>query len=205
MENLSPFYKTLRWAFKEIWPMLALFIIIIAVIRFTDIIINKKKIILYRDILSLISICYILLMYFLLLSTEFASSGVNFIPFREMARYDIGSKAFFYNVIGNIAVFIPFGFIISDLVKAKRIRHVVIPSILVSLSVECIQLFIGRAFDVDDIILNSLGGLLGFIIYISLYELREKLPNFLKKNWFYNIISVIMLVALGIIISSLWW
>ncbi len=205
MENLSPFYDTLKWAFEETWPMLILFIIILVVTRVTYIIINKKEIVLYRDILSLISISYILLLYFLLLSTEFASSGINFIPFREMTRYEIASKAFFYNVIGNIAVFIPFGFIVADFVKAKKIRHVIIPCIIVSLSVEIIQLFIGRAFDVDDVILNTLGGLLGFIIYISLYGLREKLPGFLKKNWFYNIISVIMLVALGILISSLWW
>ena len=205
MENLSPFYKTLKWALEEIWPMLTLFLIIILVVRITDVIINKKSIIIYRDILSLLSVIYLLVLYFLLLSTEFALSGINFMPFREMTRYSIGSKSFYYNVVGNIAVFIPFGFIIGDAIKAKKIKHVLIPCMIVSLSVELIQLVIGRAFDVDDIILNSLGGLIGFLIYISLQLLKNHLPSFLQKNWFYNTIAILLLTGVAIAISALWW
>lgn len=200
MENLSPFYRTLKWAFGEIWPMIGLFLIIILVGRITDIIVNKKEIVLYHDIINLVSILYLLILYFLLLSTEFASSGINLIPFREMTRYNIGGQSFYYNVIGNIAVFIPFGFILGNFVKAKKIRHVLIPCIVVSATVEFIQLIIGRAFDVDDIILNSLGGLIGFLIYISLIQFRNILPNFLKKDWFYNILSILLLLIVLFVI-----
>ena len=205
MKNLSPFYQTLKWALVETWPMLALLIVIITITRFSDIIINKKKIVLYRDILSLLSIMYILMLYFLLLSTEFAASGVNLIPFREMSRYSIGSKSFFYNVIGNIALFIPFGFIVSDFVKGRKIIHVVIPSFVTSLTAELIQFQIGRAFDVDDIILNTMGALIGFMIYISLQQIRKLLPNALKKNWFYNIFAILLLALVVVVIGGIWW
>ena len=205
MKNLSPFYQTLKWALEETWPMLMLFLVILTVTRITDIIINKKKIVLYRDILTLLSISYILMLYFLLLSTDFAASGMNYIPFREMTRYSIGSKSFFYNVIGNIALFIPFGFIISEFLKAKKISHVIIPSFIISLSAEIIQLKIGRAIDVDDIILNTVGALIGFMIYISLREINNKLPEVLKKNWFYNIFAILLLAGVIIIIGGIWW
>ncbi len=205
MKNLSPFYQTLKWALEETWPMLMLFLVILTVTRITDIIINKKKIILYRDILTLLSIIYILMLYFLLLSTDFAASGMNYIPFREMTRYSIGSKSFFYNVIGNIALFIPFGFIISEFLKAKKISHVIIPSFIISLSAEIIQLKIGRAIDVDDIILNTVGALIGFMIFISLREINNKLPEVLKKNWFYNIFAILLLAGVIIIIGGIWW
>lgn len=205
MKNLSPFYRTLKWALEETWPMLSLFLVIITVTRITDIMINKKKIVLYRDILTLLSIIYILMLYFLLLSTEFATTGVNLIPFREMTRYSIGSKSFFYNVIGNIVLFIPFGFIICDFFKGKKIKHVVIPSFITSLSAELIQFQIGRAFDVDDVILNTLGALIGFMIYISIQQIRKKLPEVLQKNWFYNIFAVLLLTVVVLVIGGIWW
>ena len=63
----------------------------------------------------------------MLLSTENASSGINLIPFREITRYTIGSKLFFYNVIGNIALFIPFGYFVSDKIKAKKTHQIILP------------------------------------------------------------------------------
>ena len=93
-----------------------------------------------------------ILLYYLLLSTEEASSGFNIMPFTEITRYKIGSKSFFYNVIGNIVLFIPFGYIISDYLKSKKIGCIFVLSAIVSLTAEVIQYNIGRAFDVDDIL-----------------------------------------------------
>ena len=121
-----------------------------------------------------------------------------------MARYKIGSKSFFYNVIGNIALFVPFGFILSYFVKARKIKHVVIPTFIVSLSAELIQYQIGRAFDVDDILLNTMGALVGFMIFISLREIKSKLPDVLKRNWFYNTLSILMLIGVIMLIISIW-
>ena len=74
MKNLSPFYDTFYWAIKNTWPMLTLFIVILTVLKVTHVIINKEKMILYKEFYNLLAIIYILLLYFLLLSTENASS-----------------------------------------------------------------------------------------------------------------------------------
>ena len=51
---------------------------------------------------------------------------------------------------------------------------------IVSLSIETIQLSIGRVFDVDDVILNVLGGLIGFILY---KVLNKVIPDKLNKSY----------------------
>ena len=178
MKNLSPFYDTFYWAIKNTWPMLTLFIVILTVLKVTHVIINKEKMTLYKEFYNLLAIIYILLLYFLLLSTENASSGFNFVPFREMTRYSIGSTSFFYTVIGNIGLVVPFGYFVSDYLKAKKTSHILIVSILISLTAELIQYKIGRAFDVDDIILNVVGAIIGFMCYISVIAIKHHLPKF---------------------------
>ena len=44
----------------------------------------------------------------------------NFIPFKEIFRYEFGSKVFIHNIIGNIILFIPFGFFVSSILKTKK-------------------------------------------------------------------------------------
>ena len=70
MGNLSPFYDTFYWAISETWPMLTLFVVIMTVLKLTRVIINHDRFIFYKEFYSLLFIIYILLLYFLLLSTE---------------------------------------------------------------------------------------------------------------------------------------
>ena len=60
---------------------------------------------------------------------------------------------------------------------------------------------IGRVFDVDDVLLNVLGALVGYYLYIDLSYIKDKLPDFLKNKIFYNII-VVLLIAL--LVLYLW-
>ena len=55
---------------------------------------------------------------------------------------------------------------------------------------------IGRSFDVDDIILNVVGGIIGFLLYISLNAIRTHLPKFLRKDWFLNLLSILVIVLI---------
>ena len=68
--------------------------------------------------------------------------------------------------------------------------------LLVSVSIETTQLLIGRVFDVDDIILNLIGGMIGFIIYKLIYIINSHLPELLKNQIVYNIIIVICTVIM---------
>ena len=202
MTNISTFFETLKWALTSTWPMLVLFITILSVVRFANLYNNHEKFVFYKDFYRLLGILYILLLYYLLLSTEGASSGINWIPFREMTRYSIGSKSFMYNVLGNILLFIPFGFFLSDTIKANKASGIFICTVIISLTAEIIQYRIGRAFDVDDIILNTFGSLLGYWSYKSLKYIGQKLPKVLQNNIFYNILATIVLIIIVLILAE---
>lgn len=47
--------------------------------------------------------------------------------------------------------------------KIKTFKHIIGFGIITSIFVEVIQIFIGRSFDVDDVILNAFGIVLGFL------------------------------------------
>lgn len=205
MKNLSPFYDTFYQAMQSIWPMLLLFVVILIVIRISKIIINKEKFVFHKDFYTLLFILYMLALYYLLLSTDNAFAyGSNLIPFKEMTRYAIGSRGFFYNVLGNIVLFIPFGFFVSYYIQANKTRHITIIAFITSLTAELIQYKIGRAFDVDDIILNVVGALLGFLAYIGLKLIKNKLPKKLQTNTFYNILAFLVMIIIILVFYFVW-
>lgn len=204
MTSLKPFFETLRTTLAASWPMLTLFIVILAVMRISQIIINKEKITFYKEFYDLLTIIYVLLLYQMLLSTENASSGINIIPFKEITRYEIGSTLFFYNVIGNIALFIPFGYFMSDKLKAKKTTHIIIISAIISLTAELIQYKIGRAFDIDDVLLNVTGAIIGYFVYTIIQQIKHKLPNALQNNIFYNILAILVILIIIILFGSIW-
>ena len=77
-------------------------------------------------------------------------------------------------------------------------------SIIVSLTAELIQSQIGRAFDVDDILLNVVGAIFGFMFYISVQAIKNHLPRVLQNNVFYNIIAILVLLAIIFLFGSIW-
>lgn len=150
--------------FIELLPMITIVSIVIVSFRVTDIFLNKKKIHIIKDLITFLFIIYIMLLYHVVTFQD-VSYGANYIPFREMFRYDIGSKLFYKNIMGNLIMFIPYGFFIGHYLNSKKIRYVLFLSTLLSISIEITQRTIGRTFDVDDIILNVAGGLLGYYVY----------------------------------------
>ena len=83
------------------------------------------------------------------------------------SRHILGMKYVILNFAGNVIAFIPFGYLLPKMVKKKHgLFHTVLFSFEFSLLVELTQL-ISRtgSFDVDDLILNTFGGLIGYILY----------------------------------------
>ena len=187
----------------NMWPMLTIFLVVIAVVRVAAIKNNNEKLVFYKEFSNLLFIIYILLLYELLTRAELNTvRGYNLVPFSEMFRYEIGSTSFYLNVVGNIVIFIPFGYLISTYIKPKRILSILIVSVISSATVEFVQLCIGRSFDVDDIILNSLGAIIGFLIYIGLGAIKKHLPGIFKKDIIYNILCFIILIIMVLYLFS---
>ena len=101
-------------------------------------------------------------------------------------------------------IFIPFGYLIGQYVNPKKIWPVIITTLLTSGVVEFVQLRIGRSFDIDDIILNVVGGIIGYLLYIGLSAINRRLPDFLKSDLIYNIICIILVLLFGIYIFGYW-
>jgi len=148
--------------------------------------------------LSLLFIIYVLCLFYVVTFQDVSWSTSNFIPFSEMLRYDFGSRLFIKNILGNMLLFIPFGFFIGYYLKLKKPISVLIMCLIVSGTIECTQLVIGRVFDVDDILLNIIGGFIGFILWKLLEDIKDLLPSILRKPAVYNIflISIIIFVIL---------
>lgn len=190
------FDATIANILQNVWPMLVIFLVIICSVRITYIIKYKVKFVLYREVLALGFIIYIMCLFYVVTFQDVSWSSSNFIPFKEMLRYRIFSNLFFKNVIGNMIMFMPYGFFISYILKLDNKKITFYLCLLVSCTIEITQLVIGRVFDVDDIILNLIGGMIGYGIYKLVYVVRDKLPKFLKNQIFYNIIVIAIVILI---------
>ena len=188
----STFFEVLNTT----WPTLVIFLTIIILLRVFTLLNTSKKFILHEELLLLLFITYILFLFELVTSRDVYMNGTNLVPFREMFRYPVGSENFNRQVIGNILLFMPFGFFATYYTKIKKISSISFMSILVSLTIEVVQKYIGRSFDVDDIILNVVGGILGFLVYIGLDAIRKKLPSIFQKDGFYNFLSILLVIII---------
>lgn len=189
--------ETIINIFSNVWPMLLIFITIIVSMRVEYLVEHKdREYYLYKDLMALGFIIYILCLFHVVTFQDVSWSTSNFVPFKEMFRYDFGTVMFYKNVIGNMIMFMPFGFFISYFLKIKKCHIMFIMSLITSLTIETTQLMIGRVFDVDDIILNILGGLVGYFVYRFLYGIKSRLPKILQKTIVYNIIMIIVLILI---------
>ncbi len=178
---------------KYTWPTIVMAVIIAVLLRTIDLITNKKKLIIHEELISLSFIIYILCLFYIVTFQDVSWSTHNFVPFKEILRYDIGSGIFYKNICGNMWLIVPYGIFIARYLKLKEPIVLVVIAFITSLSIEVIQFLIGRVFDVDDIILNVVGCLLGFSVYIMSEKFGSKLPNFLKKNIVWDILSILVL------------
>lgn len=137
-------------------------------------------------------ICYILFLIKLLLlsrvslldlfnSQRTLDRSINLIPFHSIKEYIFTNSATikkfaFSNVVGNIVIFIPLGAYLSLFKNNKRVITNLLFIFIVSLFIEIIQGLLGiGASDIDDIILNCLGGLVGILGYkFLLFILRDE-------------------------------
>ena len=178
METIT---SSLKEVLNDTWPMIALTCVVLITIRLTYLLKNKQKIIVANEVMMLTFIVYILCLFRIVTSQDVSSvHGVNVTLFRELTRYQIGSRLFYRNIVGNIIMFIPFGFFTSYYLKLDKKRFIFYITLIVSIVIELIQLKIGRAFDVDDIILNLVGSQLGYFMYRIMDKIFGDLSDTIK-------------------------
>ncbi len=153
-----------------------------------------KKMHLSNIILTICSLVYFwILIKIILLKNGFINYGynANFILFDFVNQYHNQglSQTLLINILGNLALFIPLSIILINYFKFLTCSNIIFANFITSLSFELIQLSTGWGiFDVDDIFLNTLGGIIGIIIY-----------HLITKNKHSKIPSTIFLINFGII------
>lgn len=178
--------------------MILIFTVILSSVRIVYLILHKEPFILYKEIMTLGFVIYVMCLFHIVTFQDVSWSSSNFVPFKEIFRYRIFSHMFFRNVVGNMIMFVPYGFFVSYFLKLDKKSIMFILSIIVSFTIESTQYLIGRVFDVDDILLNVLGGLLGYFLYRFICSIKDKLPAFLKNVIFYNAVAImVILLILG--------
>lgn len=94
---------------------------------------------------------------------------ISLIPFEgmiEMLQGGITTHSVI-NIVGNIVMFMPIGFLIPLLWdKLNSFKNVVFFGFATSLLIELTQLFLIRGTDIDDLILNTVGAVLGYLVFI---------------------------------------
>ena len=186
---------------KDTWPTLLLVTVVLLSMRVIYLIKNKEKLLLYNELMYYFFIMYILCLFYVVTFQDVSWAKSNFIPFKEILRYDFGTRLFYKNVLGNAVIFMPFGFFVSYILKIKKVPLIMFLSFITSATIEATQLVIGRVFDVDDILLNTLGGILGFILYKVIHVIKDKLPQALKKDYIYNIIMMLFIVIIILVFN----
>lgn len=187
------------------WASTIVAVILIVIIRIVYLLKNKdSKVYFYQEVLNLIFLIYILQLFQIVTSTDINLyvGGINIIPFKEMFRYSIGSLGFIKNTLGNIILFIPYGFFCFYYTKEKRISVGILVSFIASFCIEFVQYLIGRSFDIDDIILNVLGAIIGFLLYKLLF-LVSKVFNVKKYHLLIDILTFILVIILAVLLG--WW
>ena len=137
----------------------------------------------------------ILLCYFLFFSEHYGRDYVvsgyryNFVLLKEIRRFieyreQLGTETFIVNILGNVLAFAPFGFFLPALNKKyRKFFLTVFLCMLFSLAVEVVQLVLKVGVcDVDDILLNTVGGIVGYIFYAIIRScFFKKKPQSKKK------------------------
>ncbi len=115
--------------------------------------------------------------------TERDIVSYNLKPFTEIRRYIVRAKTIglpmvMLNLLGNIVAFVPFGFLLPAMWPKGEKHHplaVGLVTMTFSVVVEVLQ-FITRSgsADVDDVILNTIGGMLGYVLYLVVEASHKK-------------------------------
>lgn len=126
-----------------------------------------------------------LLIYFLIFAESLGRDSsqrgyaYNLVLFKEIKRFyhyreQLGMKAFVLNVFGNVIGFMPCGFFLPIVSRrARRWYNAFLLCFFLTLCIEVTQLiFQVGSFDVDDLFLNTLGGILGYFCYHMVQHMR---------------------------------
>ena len=108
--------------------------------------------------------------------------SINLVPFKTIVQYataNYNRNIIVTNLLGNILAFMPMGFLLPLIwKKLSGFLHVLVSAAAVSILIEAFQYISGAgSADIDDVILNTVGGFLGYGLYYCLKKGADFRPN----------------------------
>lgn len=110
-------------------------------------------------------------------------SRIELIPFHDLA-YILKNRLYFelFEKIYNVLLFVPYSFLLGCVIPNKKSLPIII-GIITTLSIEAVQYLTERGvFDINDIILNIIGTLIGYGIYRLFVNVCRKISERKSKN-----------------------
>lgn len=106
---------------------------------------------------------------------------INFVPFIDVSRTQ---GDFVRQILLNILMTIPFGFLLPLVMKKRAtLFKIIIATALLSISIELLQPLTGaRISDITDVITNTIGGILGYLLYLTLKPFILKIIKYIEKK-----------------------
>ncbi len=112
---------------------------------------------------------------------------INLIPLQFLFEAQVGDANMFIQAIANLFMFVPLGFVLPiALPRLRTFGKSARTMAIFSLSIEVFQYFIGRATDIDDLLLNTLGGILGYGLFRCFSRLL------CHHNWWQTLCGIVM-------------
>lgn len=171
--------------------------------RYSPKYLRKNSTIANKLTFSLLGIYLVVLFWIIVLKLNISFSykgtqNINLIPFREPLLYN--GRIDYNEIFLNILIFVPLGLYVGILFKKLNTFQKALTFFMVSLFCEVCQ-FVLRigAFDITDIINNTFGGIIGFVLY---YGLEKAFNCPIKAQKLINIIATLCTI---IIISTLFY
>lgn len=103
------------------------------------------------------------------------SGSFNFVPsLKYLIKSELAIGTWVRDMlIGNMLMFIPMGILLPLVFKKINKKNIFIISILIPLSIEILQPIVGRSFDIDDIIMNFIGIIIGYLAVVIFRKAKE--------------------------------
>ena len=95
--------QEIRNVLEMTWPTLVIVVSIVVVLRLTYVFRGeRKRFVLHEEIFDLLFLVYLIILWQLVTGQDLnVNGGTNFMPFREILRYDYGTLSFYKQVFDN--------------------------------------------------------------------------------------------------------
>lgn len=174
-----------------------IFLLIIAIVSTIALLMTKKYPNIKKYVVPIVSISYLIIILLLTLqplfiplrSITFDDIRLNGLPWNirpfsliipQWKNVLLGQRGAFKQFVGNIVVFIPAGLLMPFIFKkTKKVLWALLGGFLFTFTIESLQFVLCiagmclREFDIDDLILNTFGALIGHFIYKVLFYTRH--------------------------------